>query len=105
MSNVHNTGARLLAWVKVHILLLAAVALTLGLVVAIFVTTFRIYDGRRRQAVALCEAANENRESLRGLIVAITAPSLADPSTPPERRELAQRFRDDELAKLPLRDC
>lgn len=105
MSTLHNTVMRLLAWGKAHALLLVAIAAALGLVVTIFATTFRLYDQRREQTVTMCEMANENRRALRGLVVALVTPSLNNPDTPEDRRELARRFRDEELAKLPPIEC
>jgi hypothetical protein len=98
----HNTGARLVEWVRCHALFLVAAGATLGLVVTIFVTTFRLYDERQAQLRAIravqvqfCEGGNELRQALRDYlrqtIVVRPIPPGADAETVAEIEELNRR--------------
>lgn len=92
MSTLHNTGRRLLAWARSHALLLVAIGLALAFVVLVFVSTYRLYDERRAQTVALqrvtvdfCNRGNMLRSALRDYlhqtIVILPVPPGADPAT------------------------
>jgi hypothetical protein len=106
MSLRHNTGTRLVAWVRSHVLFLVAAGATLGLVVTIFVTTFRLYDERQAQLQAIrhvqvqfCEGGNELRQALRDYlrqtILIRPIPADADAATV---AELEERNRSSQAA-------
>ena len=111
--------ARTVAWLRAHPLLIVATLLVLGLVVTMFVTTFRIYDDRRQRAeeavstdMAFCALANNtrseinrNRETLRRAF-ALVRPA---PGATLEESERLEKFRASILATingdLALLDC
>ena len=122
MSTLHNTVSRLLGWCKAHALLLVAIAATLGLVVTIFVTTFRIYDERqarlaaieeltrrtatnaeanRQRALDQCQATNGTNGTVRFILDAgLRLRSPDNPISP----ELRQAY-IDAYSRLPHIDC
>lgn len=110
---------RLLDYLRANLRLVVAAVVAIALVVVMFVTTFRIYDARRRLAEeaietdrAFCVLANDsrreinrNRETLRKAF-ALVRPA---PGATAEETDRLERFRASILATvdgdLALLDC
>ncbi len=87
MSLRHNALTRARAWVRSNLWLVVVAGLTLCLVVLVFITTFRLYDSRRAQAIALCQVARANRadnnaqnDAMRNILIAAARTNNSDPA-------------------------
>lgn len=125
MSTLHNTAARLAAWARRHTLLLAAFAVTLAFVGAVFTSTFRAYDERQERIAAIealakenkrlgevnaeqdreqCEGINGVNEMVRFVFDSQLRLRAQNPDAPPIPPELKQVY-VELYTKVPLTDC
>lgn len=116
MSTLHNTAVRLAGWVRRHALVLIAGVAVLGLVVAIFVGTFRVYDERQARLTAIealaaenaeqdrqqCEDLNGSNATIRFILDGILR---ARPDGAPPIPEATRQLYIDTYRRLPHTDC
>ena len=122
MSTIHNTLRRLAAWARARSWLLFAAAVALGLVVVVFVTSYRLYDSRRAEVAAikaltaetraivahheeqdreLCEQGNDTNATVRFILDAGLRLRAPDNPISPELRQAYI----DAYARLSHTDC
>lgn len=119
MSTLHNTGQRLVPWLRDHAALVVAALLGLAFVVTVFSTTYRIYDEREARLsavqdaqISFCLGGNDLRAALRDYlhqtIVILPVPAGLDPAAAAAiqaRNDAAQEALDRGDRSFAPRDC
>ncbi len=103
------TGARLLAWARRNLLLIATTLAATGFVAFMVVSTFRLYDERQARTEEIenlarqnCEGINGSNDTLRFLLDGTIRGRT--PNSPP-LSDAARQLTLDTYRRLPQTDC